>query len=767
MRTTLKSLFLALSLAILGSYPLSADQVSATSFKGLNSNENSVIIDPSQAQDLLNVDVSAGGKSIKKRSGYGLYKAIGTGQPMRGGYHAFDSSGNDYQIWGSSTSLYGIVADGTPAQLISSATLNSTWDCADTQGNSYCVDSNRDAFIKTNGSTKQWYVSPLGSIVEATPDRIVVTGVASSPNTLYVSQSNNFTNFTTGVNDTDAFTEVIAAPGSHLTHLRWGCGKLLWWKDASFGTFDFDNQYTAQVKTVSDVIGTFDNTSAIDPGGNVWFRGQDGHTWKYDCSSLEKMTVELTPTVGLSGRRVSNLWFQTTTQEFELGVTSDTNISNNTVYLNLNSSGTVSDPGFEGADWLESGDWSHYGSFPVMSGTLTPVEGSLFEADLVTSPYDPKAMLIDATDSTVYVSTNIPFWNDAAWHSLTISSGTALGRRCNLVFQVGSQQVISPASFIVGGPISMKYSTNYGVSGGSMLAIDSITVGGISTVSTGYYTSAVHNAPNLRTWGTVSAGYDNYLSTHTLYMRSSTSSFTVNSSTPAWSLVRQGGLVSVSTGTYFQFKDVMVVTSSTTRTPELRDISINWYEGDSSDQAYMQYFDNAIWESVTYGDGQSANNYIFKYDLINDGWTLYNIGTGGMLIENNILYFGSPSTSEIYNYGTSHSDNGSPISAYWRSKSFTGSDPFLQNQLSNIDVFSKKDQGASLTITYTTDTSTATSYAVSLSTSSSVIQNRKKLPSGKLGYTFDLEVGDNSVTSNWEMLGYRIGFIQLPYRPTQ
>jgi len=195
----------------------------------------------SEAQDLLNVDVSITGNSVKKRDGYGQYKSLGTGAGLHGGFHAFNSAGSDYQLWGSSTSLYSIVSDGSPTQLISSATVAATWDCTDTQGYSYCVNSSRNMYVKTDGTTINQYSSPLGTMVESTPDRVIVAGVSGSPNTLFVSQANTFTNFTVGVNPTDAFTEVIASPGSQLTHSRWGWGKLLWWKDASFGYFDFDD----------------------------------------------------------------------------------------------------------------------------------------------------------------------------------------------------------------------------------------------------------------------------------------------------------------------------------------------------------------------------------------------------------------------------------------------------------------------------------------------------------------------------------------------
>ena len=168
----------AFSLVVVGLSVCFGEQVSSTKFRGLNNNSSSVIIDASDAQALLNVDVTPTGQSVKKRSGYGLYKNLTSYQPTHGGFHSYNSSGNDVQIWGSSTSLWGITNDAAPVQIISSATLNSTWDCADTQQYFYCVNSNRNGFIRTDGATMNWYPAPLGTMVESTPDRVVVAGVS-------------------------------------------------------------------------------------------------------------------------------------------------------------------------------------------------------------------------------------------------------------------------------------------------------------------------------------------------------------------------------------------------------------------------------------------------------------------------------------------------------------------------------------------------------------------------------------------------------------
>lgn len=908
----IKKAVLAAVFAILGVSPLFPEQFTSTKFKGLNSNDNSVMLDPSEAQDLLNVDVTNGGKSIKKRKGFGLHKALGTGQPIRGGYHAFNSNGDNYQLWGSSTNLYGITSGETPVLLVSSATLGATWDCADTQGYSYCVNSSRDGFFKTDGSTMTWYGSPLGTMVESTPDRMIVAGNSSYPNTLYISESNNFTNHTTGVNETDAFTEVIAAPGSRLTHIRWGCGRILWWKDASFGYFDFDDQYTAQVKIISDTIGTFDNTSAIDPSGQVWFRGQDAHTWKYDCSSLSKESTDITPTIQASGRRVSNSWSQTSQSDFQSGTISpssslSTTISQNdltvssfaaveysgtgsagqwdsgtassvTIYtssitLTKNNSGNIVNPDFE-TNWVgNTNGWSNDGS---QAGNVSWVQSY---AESVTcgvidrqhasnmafagSSTGLSLWRFEAVDSdgNIFAYTSLLGGDDCSWTKSTLTIPSIyVGRRGSFRIRTikatsGLQNIFNnTGSYILGTSASIYHNNGNAGDGSLYVFIDNIENGSstitsgfftsqlfdtgltsatyqlqadfsvntstpsfsletstsssgvfstiltstgtnavgyryarycstisitasdnartaISSVtviarSTGIYYSTVENAPNLTAWSIFSADRQLNGGGQTFYIRSSTNSFDVLSATPAWTEQSIGGLVVVATGTYFQIRDDFTITTAT-HTPTLNNFTVNWYEGEASDQAYMFYFDDAIWESVAYGAGQSANNYIFKRDLVSDGWTLYTIGTGGMLNQDQTLYFGDSSLGNIFSYGGETSDNGTAINSYWRSKTFSGGDPFVQNQFNAIDLFAKKDSGTTLAVTYTTDTSTATSYSMSLSTSNSMVQSRKMLPNGKLGHTLDLRIGDNSISSDWEFFGYRVNYTPLPYRPTQ
>jgi len=893
-----RTLIVSLILALVS--PLWGEQIGVTEFKYLNNNDNSMTIESGQAQDLLNVDIRPGGKSIKKRDGYGLYKDLGTDQGVHGGHHFFDSTGNDVQVWGSSRSLYGIVADATATQLVSSATLNATWDCADTQGYAYCVDSSRDAYIKTDGATKSWFTSPLGTMVEITPERSIVAGVSGSPNTLYFSESSVFTNFTVGIAETSPFTEVIASPGSKITHIRYGCGKILWWKDQSFGYLNGSTQFDLENKIVSDTIGTFDNTSAIDPGGNVWFRGQDGHIWKYDCSALTKESIEITPNIQTSGKRSSNYWTQTTqsdfqsgassptvsisfltgsivlstgtttyttTADFSMGVTSNTEVFNGSVRIST-SNANINNNSFETAldsnnDWTNSGSGSIQTSYAMDSCTVSPYDGSKMFLNPYTdiSPVSYTVSVISYDGDTLASTSFTPGDNGCAWTQRTISGLSSHARKSayinispgsirNNYFLLSGKDITfftvtsksstryttlfdnfvdgrsttnlgwyrSPSYdtgfnksriTIISSYTSVNQSTDYTTvsyqtstdnsSWGSVTEFDRYTSvssilanryvrfistwtrvdnGGQNlsstldyltfnvTSATGTYLGAIKNAPNLTGWDTFSSNNSLSGGSISYFVRASTGLFTVLSSTPQWASQTSGGVVSYSTGTYFQIKADFAVSYST-QTPEINDFTFNWYEGAASDQAYSEYFDNSIWFTVPYGSGISANNYIFKRDLINDGWTLYDFGTGGFAVQNNRLYFGQVSGDNLFKYGTGTSDNGSAITAYWKSKDFSGSDPFLQNTHDQADTIWKQNTNQTATVTYTLDTSSSTSYTVNLSsTTNSIINNRKNL-SQRLGYTVNWKFGDSSATSSWELLGFRFTISPQPYRPSR
>lgn len=878
-----------------------AEEARISSFGLLNSNEAPPIIGPQQAQDLLNIDVTPDGKSVKKRSGYGTYKTLGSGLPIRGGYHFYDSSGNDVQLWGSGTNLYGIVADGTPTVLVSSATTGATWDCTDTQGFAYCVNSARDALIKTNGATITWFTSPLGTMVASTPDRLLVAGLNSGPSTISISGSNALTNFVAGNLVTDPFTEPINAPGSKLTHIEYACGRWLWWKDQSFGYILGTDQTNLKIITVSNSIGTQDNSSAIDPSGDIWFRGQEGHIYQYDCSNVTKMSRDITPQIQTSARRVSALFQQTSQTDFQTGTIVQTNglsttinggdvvpssfsitdtttadfSSNTLTNLQISPSGnavvistndtnfTSGNASFLGSGWSSVADTTYnncgtihanggdniaqalsYGaagfslvativdletSATVASVTIAYADNACaWTARTLTIPstyYRRKANVnfYSSTDSNARLVSAIPFilngnsmvfytasdvkgsartlLVDGSASNVVINSGistittgnivskaynTGVGNNYVSVSYNGTVDQLTPAFSIqdstsatgawadvgtlanVSYPCRqfIRYTSTFTVTGSSSAAstIDDVT---LLARSSGTYYSPVQNKPNLSTWDAFNATTQSNGGANSFFMRSSTNSFTVLSTTPSWTATTPGNVITIATGTYFQVRDDITITAST-QTPVLSDFTVNWFEGSAADKAYAVYYRDAVWFGIAYGSGQSTNNYVFRFDLLNKGWGLYNIGIGGFLAQNDNLYFGSASNDKVYRFGSSTDDAGSTINSYWKSRDFTSADPYMQTALTNIDLVARKNQNQSLMVNYALNGSTTTtSYTVSLSTTTEAnIFHRKLIPPGKNGYTFNVQFGDTSSAAAWEVLGVRVTYDSLPYRPS-
>jgi len=234
-----------------------------------------------------------------------------------------------------------------------------------------------------------------------------------------------------------------------------------------------------------------------------------------------------------------------------------------------------------------------------------------------------------------------------------------------------------------------------------------------------------------------------------------------------------------------QMSDTFISTSTayTGQVPTLNDFTFNWFEGTASDKCYISYFNDAIWFSVSAGTTTSTNNEIFYWDLLNGAWLVYNIPSNGFLIENNTLYFGSPTNNNIYKFGGVSSDNGAPINSYWRSKAFLGNqtsesssngtsltfaatdDLFVQKEFVQSD-FILGESSTTLTYTYTLDSSTSTTFNMnSYSATSSLVQRNFLLPVGKIGKYYDFSIGDNSINPKWVFMGHRVKYNPLNWRP--
>lgn len=817
---------------------------------------------------------------------------------VHGIYHFQDINGNEIHLYGNDNRLSASSSGGAVVD-VATGTLNATWQCADSVGFAYCLTSSRDSAVRTGGnagSTTYQSGIPLGTMLTFTPDRLVVSGVSGNESTLYFSKTNTFNTFTTGLLSTDAFTEVISAPGSRITHVKYACGKLLWWKDNSFGYSVGKDQYDIENITVSPNIGTLDNSSD-EYNGHVYFRGSDSHIYDYDCSNTVRLSRSITPTVVSANRRKSSLWTQTSQSDFQTGVSSPTGVTN----LNI-ISGAVTVSSFSRID-TSSADWSG-GTFSNTSSTQTTTEiqlllgnqitdqqqlttngtvvlsghdyiaqsfttngsvaelavdvqvsltqinsgGTLTAALMSDNSNSPGTILYSGTFScglgsgfsplitpgdTVHLDASTKYWiriargssgsnrcewdytdlnpyaNGSMWDSDSglrptddgvfivnvkryASSGTYTssaydtGLSSNIISGIRDYTFDTTGGTIVrefqtgptaSGPWTVKsdfpittnassryiryISTFTGTDNGYTPKFKDIT---LLAATTGSYYSAVNNAPSLTSWdfftvtdSTMSGGNVTY------YTRSSTNTFAVASSTPVWVAQTKNSVVSASTGTYFQMRADFTL-GAASDTPRMDDFTFNWYEGNASDKAYIKYWNESVWVAVSSGSS-GLNNRIFRWDLQNNTWLIDDIASNGFLVDQGRLYFGSPSAGKIYMFGDVTTDDNVAINAYWKSKDFSGADPFVQNTFDQSDFIVKSASGTTLTATYQIDGSTTTSYSLNLyDNNRSIIKKGTNLP-GKLGTFYSIKFGDNSVNPKWEVLGYRCRYTAQPWRP--
>lgn len=599
-------------------FPSLGGEIVISAFSGLNTQDNPAAISDGEAQDLLNVNITPGGKSVFTRDGYGLFKTLTiSSTAIHGGYYFQDLLGADIQLWGVSSTLQAIYNATTPVQ-IATGTLNATWQCADSQGFAYCLNSSRDTAVRTSGTSGTTTFQagvPKGTMVTFTPDRMVVSGVSGTESALYLSQSNTFTNFTTNVLSPDPFIEYINAPGSRITHIKYACGKLLWWKDGSFGYSVGTDQYNFEDVTISATIGTLDNDSDYY-NGHVYFRGQDSHIYDYDCSNVTRLSRKILPTVQAANRRKSNSWTQSTQADwqagtgipaanmslilstgdvvlssftsvdtdsstFSLGTGTNITFANLAIFISTNNAGNITDNDWEGtlSTNYDASGWVTTASDPDCGAT--PFSGTRFATTGISAaPITALTFTVLDNNGVGLSSTSITLAATCNWLTQTVAVPGQAGKRVKYQWSYtdsSNHAMITKSTYIYPGTIDFHYRCPDVVGTGNTCNLDLVS-GGSSTIATANFTSRSMDsgltartaaalatwAPNTGTsyielqtsadnsvWVPITTATGTYSTAGRRYYRY-ISSFTANYGDYALSTLNDASVVAISTGLTFQ-----------------------------------------------------------------------------------------------------------------------------------------------------------------------------------------------------------------------
>lgn len=332
----------------------------------LNDRDNPLVIPANKAQDLLNVDLSPGGLSVKKRKGYGTaFELTHTTSAAHGIYNFYDADGVDVSLFFHDNEMAASIGGGSTSVLFTTGTVGATYDCTDTFGFAYCVNDEADNLIKTNGVTYSLIsLASTGTMITSTQMRMVMAGFGDSK--IWFAEENDPTSWTVASDPEDPVWYQVEAPGPDISHIVYAFGRIIWFKNSSFGyVLEGPTHGDFVIKIVSPNVGTNDNES-VYWGGILYFRGQDGHIYGFDGANLVLMSKDIETTVEGCQFLRRNSWTQDSAAEFDAGSIVD--IDSTTVPGTLNMV-VVDETWTSQAHW-QAGTYDHDGYQDTVSNAL-------------------------------------------------------------------------------------------------------------------------------------------------------------------------------------------------------------------------------------------------------------------------------------------------------------------------------------------------------------------------------------------------------------
>jgi hypothetical protein len=854
MANKIRSIAISLLAGFIASVALCAEsEISISQFGTLADKYNPSIIGSNMAQDLLNVDISPGGLSVKKRKGYVVETQLSlSNDPVSGVYNYEGHEDGNVSLYFNNIVGYRSVNGSTiaaPALAVYNTSQPIAWDCIDNAGYAYCLYSSSDSsypkglikFVSSGWVTVS--VPSTGTMLTSTPERAVMAGIPDAKNDVAFSKVNDLETWAIGPQATDPIRFTIVAPGKEITHITYVFGRVMWFKDSSFGYIMTGVEPAFadwSIRTISPTIGTLSNDSTFH-NGILYFRGNDQEFYAFDGSNLSKLSdaINVIPDAYNSEEI-------TTTSEFNEGSFSsplfvDTMSVSGQISLTFPETFSTKRDGTDGTMKL----WNFVGSNPS-DGKLVfnaakssssyaylnfdrysgenngySLESSnrgfsynIFQFDGPANYFDFYAVDVSTTlnikclsnSSNQISSCTITVTNDVRTKdmSTTLSSVdyyqfsvylpaasnvlTIIAKAHRYVRDVYPNETESDTLFTDIHSYKHIFSTNTycyfkfsntATTGSSRQAkIDTFSIYSSSVI----YLSKVINAPSWDHWGQYSINYSaynddyspiDYYSTVLSYIRSSTFSFSATDTTPAWTAVSNGAVPTVSTGTYFQLKVYPLIHDEgqyyfpNELTPVvIEDISMSWYESTTTaNTSVSTYFDDAIWWSIARTG--LTNNYIYKFDLNNKGWLVYNFGASHFMTRSNDLFFGSPTEGIVYRYGYTNDDNGTAINAYWKSKDFIDPNPFVEKELTKYSIGGKSESGSLVNVTYTFDGVESDAEEISFYKSrNKFFKANKNVAAGTTFNSFSVNIGNDTLGSPFEVFIAQFGLDTKPWTVT-
>src|SRR3989304_4566328 len=129
-------------------------------WRGLHDGDTSILIDDNEAQSILNVDITDTGFGVTKRAGYSSFKTVSTSTwGIRGLYYFRNANAEDTIVAAHNTSLFKSVNGAAFSSFYTTGTAGAYYDCTESNGTLYCLDSSNDPLVTYNGTILNTYSS--------------------------------------------------------------------------------------------------------------------------------------------------------------------------------------------------------------------------------------------------------------------------------------------------------------------------------------------------------------------------------------------------------------------------------------------------------------------------------------------------------------------------------------------------------------------------------------------------------------------------------
>jgi len=235
-------------------------------------------------------------------------------------------------------------------------------------------------------------------------------------------------------------------------------------------------------------------------------------------------------------------------------------------------------------------------------------------------------------------------------------------------------------------------------------------------------------------------------------------------SAAAWTTVTDQSLITATINPWLNVRASF--TGAYTSTPTLNDFTVQWNEGTiTRNHGTIDKDHRLIW-SVAEGTA-TVPNVSYIYDPRFDTWLKYSFGLDAPAKVGDVNYFGSTTSGNVYIWPSGTTDNGSAITAFWKSKDFVAPDPFVEKDFKKYSFLSKSQSGSNIDITYTINgASSGTSNNFSLTDSASLGFKRinANLPAGKFGTFINWKFGNDDADSPFEIYAFGYETTPRPWR---